>query len=137
VNRRLYGIPIPFTREPEPPPRPSEPVRPGPRNQYPQGEPLLRRPAGAPNANASRGAGAGAGVSPATSSRWGIVDRFVPGKVPSMEEFRRLESELSALRNDLATLERDTQNDEATKIHREALHAALIKMDRKINGREL
>jgi hypothetical protein len=134
---KVFGVRVPFTDEPEPLPRQSGPVRPGPRNQYPQGEPVLRRQTGAPNASASRGASAGAGVSPATSSRWGIVDRFVPGKVPSMEEFRRLESELSALRDDLAKLERDTQNDEATKTHREALRIALAAMDPRINGREL
>jgi len=54
-----------------------------------------------------------------------------------MEEFQRLEKELMSVRDDLAKLERDTQNDEATKTHRDALRIALAAMDRRTNGREL
>lgn len=54
--------------------------------------------------------------------------------VASAEDIQRVQSELDSVRNDLARLTAATQNDEASKVHREALHAALIKMDRRING---
>jgi hypothetical protein len=56
------------------------------------------------------------------------------GSSPPKEDIRLLKEELAALRDDLARLTAATQNDDASKVHREALHAALIKMDRRING---
>ena len=54
-----------------------------------------------------------------------------------LEELRQLQTEMHNMREDLARLTEATQNDEASKTHREALHAALIMMDRRINGRPL
>lgn len=126
----FFGFRVPFTREPEPPPRQPGPVRLAPRNPNVQGEPVLRSRAGASNTGASRGASTGSTA--AKPSAW---ERIGFGKGPSLEEFQRLETELHLVREDLARLTAATQNDEATKTHRQALHFALTMMDRQINGR--
>jgi hypothetical protein len=126
---KIFGITFPFSKEPDPPPRQPGPVRSAPRNSNVQGEPVLRSRSAGTNTGASRGVGTGSTA--AKPSAW---ERIGFAKGPSMEEFQRLEKELRSVRDDLAKLERDTQNDDASKVHREALHAALIKMDRRING---
>ena len=132
----LWGWHVPWTkpttaspRQPSPAPNVTSGQR-GPRPTQPQGEPVLRRPTG--NSNSAPTRGPTANPDP---PRWYSPERIGLRKGPSLEEFQLLQSELHQVCEDLARLTEATQNDEASKTHREALHHALTMMDRQINGR--